>query len=906
MLNLTPNIYSANTLAKNDYLIRRHSFSVGDAVTFTDKIKEIQNSSTTPMHEKLKEGLTLTSNNKSTRHMAKIKYNETLAKNISSKNYVYCGIAKMLPINSLGMSIDDEGHLVLIKGKQYDLFKGLVVKNTSGYKYKTAPLINDKCEIRFKELYINDDGLLIGVDKKTEKSYSIEISAPETDINTSEQFVNLNFSEHRKNNKIDELAFKTDENTSSSYFCKNGNLYLKSIKKENSIKDYSFMQYEIKIPLPSGFSVISIKKSMGFLQINTSNGKKGRVFFINPKHISNRRLSVSRISHKPPQNFSSRLGNDPHEKYHAGLPFTSDRKANFSSTTIPLFSSIVDNFRTHIKRSRSCSAEGLKKRTLIHAAKAIDPGVSGICATVSAKIRAASGQQGSKVTRKGELYDRNINILGSPNHPLSRAVDNALGIESRTETSESLLHLAKQIKPKEAIHLTRTDRIAAFFGISSGGIPFAPGWFAGVVGELSNSHNLTISKTDMGNIKLSFSNRRKSAVTGLAGGGQGLEKTMLSATGLDFMTIMPFEANAIMAAKCISGNDFSFDLSEDNFYKFATQFSNPQKKSEIKNIIINKSEAEKIKEKEFVIKIEAKSELRLQAGGMANASTYMVMPRTAVGARLALELLNIKSKTSKSVVGKENEFSAKKSNVKITTLSQNANLFAEWKIMPVAMYETENGMHLCQPLPLLEENKALGKVYSKDGLTLVDTQQTNNKKMALDNVFHNTKNISSVEKTPMFITLDGKKKLKKVLSLKKMAMVDKRISLVNETIDHLRKTLLSQERDSQNKACVINVVSHYELIPGTPPALHDSINVKSPEGAIHSADGKRSYRLKKLEFRRVSSLLQKKSTIPLPILSFSSTNGITYDQLLGEIDFQYNNSGDISPASVRRKLATLY
>ncbi|WP_227318908.1 hypothetical protein [Cedecea davisae] len=905
MLNLTPNTYNASSLAKNDYLTRRHSFSVGDAVTFTGNIKEINNSPTTFMRNKSIADLTPVDNNNTLHSLAKIKYNKTLAANISSKNYVYCGMATMLPVNSLGMSIDNDGHLVLIKGKQYDLFKGLLIKNTSGYQYKTAQLINDKCDIRFKELYINDDGLLIGVDRNTEKSHSIEISAPETNINTSEQFVNLNFSEYSKNNKIDELAFKTDENTSSSYFCKNGKIYLKSIQKEKSIKDYSFMQHEIKIPLPSGFSVKGIKKSMGFLQIDTSNGKKGRVFFINPKHISNRKLSVSRISHKPPQSFSSRLGNDPHEKYHAGLPFTSDRKANFSSTMIPLFSSIIDNFRTHIKRSKSCSAEGLKKRTLIHAAKAIDPGVGGIYATVSAKIRAASGQAASKIKNKGELYDRNINILGSPNHPLSRVVDTALKIEPELKTSESLLHLAKQIKPKEAIHLTRTDRIAAFFGISSGGVPFAPGWFAGVVGELSSSHNLTISKTETGNIRLSFSNRHKSAATGLAGTGQGLEKTILNAADMDFMTIMPFEANAIIAAKCISGNDFSFDLREEDFYKFATQFTHPQKKSGIKNIIISKSEAEKIKEKEFIIKIEAKSELRLQAGRMADASTYMVMPRTAVGARLAVELLNLKSKTSKSVSGKENAFSAKKKNIKITTLSHDANLFAEWKIMPVAMHQAENGMLLCHPLPLLEENKPLSKTYSQDGLTLVDTLPARREKSTPDNVFHNTKNISIVDKTPMFITINGKEEIKKILSLKKMAMVDKRIGLVSETIENLRKTLLSQERDSQNKACVINVISHYELIPDTRPPLNEPNSAGSPERTIHGADGKRSYRLKKLEFRRVSSLQLRQATIPLPILSFSSTNGITYDQHLGEIDFQYNNS-DMSPVSVRRKLATLY
>lgn len=35
----------------------------------------------------------------------------------------------------------------------------------------------------------------------------------------------------------------------------------------------------------------------------------------------------------------------------------------------------------------------------------------------------------------------------------------------------------------------------------------------------------------------------------------------------------------------------------------------------------------------------------------------------------------------------------------------------------------------------------------------------------------------------------------------------------------------------------------------------------------------------------------------MPILNFSSAYGITYDQYLGEIEFQYNSDSDLSPVN---------
>jgi hypothetical protein len=93
-------------------------------------------------------------------------------------------------------------------------------------------------------------------------------------------------------------------------------------------------------------------------------------------------------------------------------------------------------------------------------------------------------------------YTKNTDILKSRSKPLSKLVNDALGVNQKRNISDSLISLLNEIREKDTLQLTSTDRIAAFFGIASGGVPFVPGWFAGIL-ELSNSHDLAIEKKKM-------------------------------------------------------------------------------------------------------------------------------------------------------------------------------------------------------------------------------------------------------------------------------------------------------------------------------------------------------------------------------------------------------------------------
>jgi hypothetical protein len=43
------------------------------------------------------------------------------------------------------------------------------------------------------------------------------------------------------------------------------------------------------------------------------------------------------------------------------------------------------------------------------------------------------------------------------------------------------------------------------------------------------------------------------------------------------MTVLPVEANAIITAQSVLGDNFSFDMTKEHFSEFAKQFSTPQK-----------------------------------------------------------------------------------------------------------------------------------------------------------------------------------------------------------------------------------------------------------------------------------------------------------------------------------------
>ncbi|UDJ86665.1 hypothetical protein IRM71_01075 [Erwinia amylovora] len=812
----------------------------------------------------------------------------------SAENYVYCGMIAGFPKNNLGMTISDEGHLLLIKGKSFNLIEGLLKKLSVGYEYYSAALTDFQCGIKFSRIYVNESGILKGEEKYTGRAYSIEIKPESNQEDIAGQYVSIACQEYKKNER-DNLLFKTDNDKLISFSYEAGTLRAKISQGVENESDLSFGYAEIKLPLKKKYKIINIKRAINTLQIAVTSGNKSRIYYLNPNHISSDGLFARKLSHKPPQIFSSRLGSDPHEKYHAGQPFSSDRRGNFSARRIPLFSSVANNSRFHVKEASLKKAEGRNILAAIDMAKGLDIGIDGIYSTTSGMItRYNSGQPRHHAEDGKSSFESRLEFLTSRGKKVSGVINDALGHRRKLGLSDALTELSQKLHAEDTIHIASSDRISGFFGIASGGIPFCPGWFAGILGGISRSHSLSLSRTDEASVKLTFTHQFWRGVTGLVGTGQGLERTLLGFHGMDYMTVLPAEANLIIATQFSDKKDFAFSLSNNDFILFIRQFDNDAIEPGLIKRIISQSELSELKEKECVIMLEAKSELRLEIGGMANPNTYLVVPRTALGARLALNLLKASS-TSQLIVDK-NDNITRINKYNAVLMNPELDTFNEKKIMPVAIYNGETV--LCVPLPLTEESEVIHQYRTEHGGVQWEKVVTKHLKLSrniksgsekdVKEYYSQNHNISELNSIPFFLTLVDGLSVRKGLTLEQVAKYEDVIFSIMKKMHEIKDSVSQQERMSLGKSCMIFLVSHYETI------RHYSVN------------NHRGYRLKKLELRRLGTLGHEAATIPLSIIHFLSKNEISHDERLGDICFLYRHEADIIPFAIDSRLKLLY
>lgn len=804
---------------------------------------------------------------------------------INVASYVYCGLTNFLPQNNIGIGLDSTGSLLIIKGKSNNLIKGLYKKYTKGYHYESANLTTSQDEIKFNHLYINHHGILIGEDQQTQKHYCISIDKISSPLEISDQSVILRLNKYKKKLSDEKLILQTSDMNYLYFHYQQGKLFIDKVKTLSREFDYSVMEYDIQLPVKKGYLIKNIKKVNNHLQIELNKGIKSRIVYLNPDHISLKKLTARKLSHKPPQNFSSRLGCDPHEKYHAGQPFTSDRKGNFSSDHIPLFSSIIDKFRFHLQSAKDHKAQGQNKNTFISLTKSIDPGLSALCAITVDQVRNIR----QKIVQH-EMTDQQIMFtsMQSQTASLIPVINHALGNTLPSDLSDAIISLMKQLKVRESISLQSSTLISGFFGVAVGGIPFNPGWFAGIVAILARSYQLILSRVDNNNISVTFSHRRKKSSILIAGTGQGLEDSLLSSHTINYMTVMPAEANLIIVAHCTKERNFSFTLSIADFEVFAKQLYQLKNNNHFYQQLINQSTLKDIKEKELLIMLEAKSEVRAQIGTLVDPTTYMVIPRTALGIRLALNLIELKSVSEKTIT---HQGKTRNNSLTVNLVTPEADIFHEEKIMPIAMRQDIELW--CYPLPLIEEYRPINAIPSKKNKVFTakiqkkkpDNERKNTESLSPDKKFNRSFSIIEIDKIPLTITINKSLKIEKY-RLKKSKLDNKQIALLVEKLEKIKEKLLQQKRDSLYKQCAIFFSCHYDN--------------------YQNDDGIKKYQLKKIDIRRITTLNHLTATIPLAIINFVSNNSITYNESLGEIDFLYRSQEIDIPCNIKFNLHILY
>jgi hypothetical protein len=167
-----------------------------------------------------------------------------------------------------------------------------------------------------------------------------------------------------------------------------------------------------------------------------------------------------------------------------------------------------------------------------------------------------------------------------------------------------------------------------------------------------------------------------------------------------------------------------------------------------------------------------------------------------------------------------------------------------------------------------------------------------------------TGNIDNLKSMPVSLVLQkyGVKKGKSLRSSEKMN--DEIGTLVHE-LSKLKKSLTPQQRNSQHKTCSIDVQAIYEPVPDTEMKENAGLTVMGPDSTQDTQPGSRTYRLRKLEFRRLAALNDITASLPTPLLNFSNSNGIAYDQYLGDITLDYTGDA-LSPSYMKRNVNFMY
>ena len=865
---------------------------------------------------------------------------------INAKDYVSLSMIKKSHADNYGLTLDNSGQLVMIKGKGYNLTEGLLKKYTTGYKYETATIKNSD-GLTFSSLHVNEVGSLIGRLKNNDGLYEINIRSKEGTplCSVDKRKLDVVF-ERCDEQPLDELRFDIGEGRNVSFIFDGNKLKIKKIScGDDDIKtnlDYSLLDYDIKLPLKKGYNLSSVKKTLNVLQLEVVKGKKHRIFYLDPKHILLKKKVARKISHKPPQSFSGMMGSDMHEKYHAGQPFSSDRKGNFSSNHMPIFSHLIDNIRFHAKSANGKFAEGKKTSAMKQVAKGSDIGFACISSSIK-RIKENINVNYSSGSKKKKQYNYNRDLINYNKKDLTKVIRHAAGIRDKLNFADSVLNLVNNLKPQESINISNTTKLSASFGYAAGGLPFHGGGVVGVMVTLGKSHDFILSKDKKENIKCSFIRNGNAGAGAMLGTWHGLENKLFSTDSNDYLTVLPVEANLIMAFQRNKKESFSFNLTAIDFEKFIHQFSDDKADSPLDDKILSESTSVQNIDNEFLLSLQAKSELRLQLGSMEKPSKMMIQPRSAVGANAAFDVLKVNFASERKITGVNNTIKSNKKTVRVATPS--FHIFKEDKIIPFTMSDidghdggnhhdrkeheinesagestflfhdlsSENEIHHLKKvnktwLKLSQEkikNKNSGRSYfSKGASSNIAEAHFQPPQLHCD--------LSVLKDIPLKLT--GKKNgYSRQMKLSDVSKSNELAQTLLENLSEIKNRLKQQERLNINKRCKINIILHYEdsnmeqRKTLTSPAGEASWKLKSGK----AGNGLRTeimgnYHLKKIEFRRETSVNDNKFIIPTVFFRIKNNNKLAYDEHLGDIHLNYADINHMQLTSLHNNLKFIY
>lgn len=644
----------------------------------------------------------------------------------NANNYVYLGSTNTPLFNNMGITLSDDGSLILIKGKTHDLFTGLYKKHfKGGFKYNVFNIESQSDDnMKFKELYVDPNGFLIGNKysninnssdlykikfNRVENEYSLNDVSSNTigsnfiveyekyivDDNQKQDLSSINNIVELKENNILKI---NREGLDITVEVKNNQLFTSGLpaileskydqtdhaETENDIK---IEKHKIKIPLKNTDKILAIKPILNQIQLVVDKGNKIKIYYLDPLNIfavKDYQYEVTRLKQEPPLSFYSMVGENNYKNYHSGQPFSTQTIGNFSSRNIPFFSSFIDNSRLHINKAKEQYALKEYQSMLKNIAKAVDPGFRGLFCNIKQLTNSSTTPYNSKSMA---LYGIKENI-GKSYDVLNRAIK---GVKNGVTQGDVIYSLVKDLKEKENITINHHSDIRAFFGINAFQLPSNIGVNVFLLASYAKSHSITLSKSEDNKITFSFINNNKSLfVAGLSAGIGGYEKRWdLEDVNYGFVT--PIMASALLSATYAKESNFSFSLDINEISKFINQGL-----SQNENELINNSTLEIDHDISLSLGTEVRSEASFDVDVMINPNMELTVPRNAIGINFILNLLKLNLNINKFIDYGKTDVTKKTKMLDLNLLELGVDIYRDLKFTP----STSNSDNVIQWYPL--------------------------------------------------------------------------------------------------------------------------------------------------------------------------------------------------------------
>lgn len=231
------------------------------------------------------------------------------------------------------------------------------------------------------------------------------------------------------------------------------------------------------------------------------------------------------------------------------------------------------------------------------------------------------------------------------------------------QTFEQIIQRMQMLPKGASITLSTEQGVSGFAGFARVGIPFSPGYFAGITAHYERNYDCQLLSLGEGNTEVKFIHKKHKALVAMGGSGQGLEFEIMKDSLGPIITLLPLEVLASLKMMRDHHQSFSFHVKNEDLAKTLSYFFELEEPSMMSfaspkqnELCVKEAEYRSTITTDIEGKLSAKSQFRLQRGVGASPNLFLVAPRFEAG--LGEETTITRRQKRAIVIGDKSRFHA--------------------------------------------------------------------------------------------------------------------------------------------------------------------------------------------------------------------------------------------------------